>query len=93
MPVTPLIRNVYFAQQIFSFAWLHFYISLRVFSRKKKSWMVAELIQNSIKVNISLYVCIYIFNMYDVLSRLPVQFSLPEQLPQAVSLDFHYSSS
>lgn len=55
-------------------------------ARKKKSWVVAELIQSSVKISISLYACI---SIYDASYSLQVQFLLPEQLPQAVSLDFH----
>lgn len=82
----PCTINFLIGMVIFSYLFLFF-------SKKKKSWMVAELMQKSVKISISLYTCINIFSIWDVSYSLQVQFLLPEQLPQAVSLDFHYSIS
>lgn len=65
-----------------------FLICFLFFSKKKKSWVVAELIQSSVKISISLYACINIFGIYDASYSLQVQFLLPEQLPQAFFIGF-----
>lgn len=72
---------------------IFFYLFLFFRKKEKKPMNVAELMQNSVKISISLYVCINIFSIYDVSYSLQVQFLLSEQLPQEVSLDFHYSIS